>query len=612
MKKRNAILAMLLVVCTLFGMTACQSAPGEKQKQSLTVEPPKAANDYAEVVNAMMAPIPFGVNGTADTMEYSAESANMPTLAAADAAAPDYSGTNVQVEGIDEADIVKTDGKYIYAICGNLLTVYRADGENSERVSETTIAQSDENITVSASELYLDSGRLFVITERSVWGDDDVWYCKTSAEVLVYDVSKPEKPALKETYGQDGNYSSSRLTDGMLFVITEHYLYDETFDTEDWVPITYCSGTETKVPANRIYICPGASTCLTMVGAFNCKTLKTSDVCSFTGHADTVYMNGNEIYIAQTNYDTIESDPYTVDQYEVVDYENATVTAINRVTAKDGKLTLTATGSVEGYLVNQFAIDSYNGNLRVASTVSNSSYSIYTDKKHDFENYKWGDGKTENRMTVLGSDLQPIGTLDGIAPDERIYSVRYFGDVAYVVTYESIDPVFAIDLSNPSKPTLLSALEVLGVSDYLHGYGDGLLFGLGQALDENGASDGLQLSMFDVSDPKNVKLVAKTEIDESYSEALYNHKAILIDPEKNLIGFPGSDRCFYVFSYKGSKFKQEAKFDLAVEDDGIYWNWNTTRGLYIDSNLYLICDGALCVVSMKDYSVVKVLNNVEG
>ncbi len=612
MKKCNAILAMLLVVCTLLGMTACQSAPKAKQDLTLTVEPPKAANDYEEVVDAMMAPVDIGFVSNASAMEYNVESAGTPMLAADAAEAPDYSGTNVQVEGIDEADIVKTDGKYIYTLSGNLLVIYRADGENSQRVSETLLGKGDENTTVSASELYLDGGRLFVITECSVWGDEDAWFCETTTEVLVYDISKPEKPVLKETYGQDGNYSSSRLTDGMLYVISAHYIYDDTFDTEDWVPVIYCGGERTKLPANRIYICPGSSACLTMVGAFDCKTLKTADVCSFTGSADTVYMNGNDIYVAQTRYDNVESDPYTVDQYEVVDYVNAAVTAINRVTAKDGKLTLTASGSVDGYLVNQFAIDSCNGYLRVASTVNSTAYSVYTDKKHDFENCKWGENKTDNRMTVLDGDLQPVGTLEDLAPDERIYSVRYFGDVAYMVTYESIDPVFAIDLSDPKNPTLLSALEVMGVSDYLHGYGDGLLFGLGQALDENGASSGLQLSMFDVSDPKDVKLVAKTEIEEYYSEALYNHKAILINPEKNLIGFPGADFNFYVFSYTNGKFVQEGKFDLAGEDDTIYWDWSGTRGLYIDSNLYLICDDALCVVSMKDYAVVKLLTNAEG
>ncbi len=609
MKKRNAILAVLLIVCTLLGMTACQSKP--EMDQTLTVEPPKAATDYADVVNAMKAPEePDSFNG-ANTVEYSAEATGTPMLAA-DAAEPDYSGTNVQVEGIDEADIVKTDGKYIYAMCGNLLTIYRADGENTARVNETELTQSDENESVSASELLLDGSRLFVIAERTVWTDDATWYCETSTEVLIYDVSKPEQPVLKETYGQDGNYRSSRMTDGMLYIISEHYIYGDEFSTEDWIPITYCSGTETKIPANRIYICPGATACLTMVGAFDCKSLKTSDVCSFTGAADTVYMNGNEIYLAQTTYDTLKSDPYKVDQYDVIDYVNTAVTAINRITAKDGKLTLTASGSVDGYLVNQFAIDLYNGNLRIATTVNSTSYSIYTDKKHDFENYAFGETTMENRMTVLDGDLQPVGTLEGIAPDERIYSVRYFGDVAYMVTYESIDPVFAIDLSDPKNPTLLSALEVLGVSDYLHGYGDGLLFGLGQALDENGASSGLQLSMFDVSDPKDVKLVAKTEIEEYYSEALYNHKAILIDPEKNLIGFPGSDYNFYVFSYTDGRFKQEGMFDLIDEDNGVYWNWSGSRGLYIDNYLYLICDEALCVVDMKDFSVVSTITNAEG
>lgn len=615
MKKCNAILAGLLIVCLLLGMTACKKSGDKKSEKSLTVEPPKAAADYEEVGAALKA-ASSEYEFTTSAADFTAENGFKETTipAAEDGAVADYSGTNVQVEGIDEADILKTDGKYIYAMFGNLLKVYRADGENTAVVCEYILGQASEDTSFYASELYLADGKLFVISECSAWsGDDTTWYCKNSTEIDVYDVTDPAQPKLAETYGQDGNYISSRMTDGMIYLVSSNYVYDETYEGEDWIPRTYCGGKETMIPANQIYICPSASgTCLTQVGAFDCKTLAATDVCSFTGSVDTVYMNGSDIYLATTEYRTTESEPYKKDQYQVVDYQDESVTAINRITVTDGKLELTASGSVDGFLVNQFALDAYDGMLRVATTVSSSSHSVYTDEKYEFSNIIWGDNVMDNTVTVLDSDLNPIGSLGGIAPDERIYSVRYFGEVAYVVTYESIDPVFAIDLSDPENPTTLSALEVLGVSDYLHGYGDGLLFGLGRALDEEGISEGIQLSMFDVTDPKDVRLITKTVLDEWSSDALYNHKAILIDPQKNLICFPGVNSNYFVFSYNVGTFKQEGSFCLIPEDSGSYWSWSTTRGVYVGNYLYILCDEALCVVDMKDYSVVKQITNAEG
>lgn len=612
MQKWTKVTAVLLLFCLMLGMAACGAAESKAELKA-TVEPPKVASDYAEVSKALRAQSFSGAVYSSNT--YYAEEDGAKAVLETDAATSDlYSGTNVQVEGIDEADIIKTDGKYIYAMFGNTLKILRADGENTEVISQTELnAEDSENSTLYAAELYLHDQTLYLIAERSEWGNDDAWYWNYATQLRVYDVSNPEKPVLSDTYGQDGNYISSRLADGILYLISENYIYDDTFENEDWVPCTYCGGKDVKVPADRIFICPSASgTCLTTVSAFDCAKQTAADVCSFTGSVDNVYMNDNEIYLAQTSYQTLTSDPYTEKQYQVVDYKDTAMTAINRVSISDGKLTLTASGSVEGYLVNQFAMDAHNGTLRVATTTSSSSYSVYTDEAYDFENTKWGESKQENMVTVLDADLQVVGSLGNIAPDERIYSVRYFGDVVYLVTYESIDPVFAIDLSDPAKPTMLSALEVLGVSDYLHGFGEGQLFGLGRALDEDGYSNGLQLSMFDVSDPKNVTLITKTVVDEWYSEALYNHKAILISPEKNLICFPGNDSNYYVFRYTDGNFEKAGNFDLAAENDGAYWSWSTTRGLYIRDYLYMISDEAFCVVDLADFTIVKQITNAEG
>lgn len=636
MKTGIKLCCLLLTLCLLFSIAACtrvatsaetetepektgtSQRPGIKIPTPEPVEPPRSAKNYKEVKAQLLSAVQSSdakaaVGGASvfngfDAVEEAAVEA--PATPASDNAA-DYSETNVQVEGVDEADIVKTDGTNIYSLTGSVVQIIRADGADTALLSEIYLGSDDENTNIEPLELYVKSNRLYVLANKNTQISEWQWADRT--ELYCYDISDPEKPTRSTTVGLDGYYQTSRLTDGRLYLISLHYLYEEPDEGEDWVPCTYKNGEAAILPAEGFYLCPDCQdTAFTMVGIFDCDSETLSDVCSFTGCCDSVYMSKDNLYIAQSTQEELTSEPYTEDQYTVTDHRSVSVTRIHRISTKDGKLTPTASGSVNGTLLNQFSMDEYNGMLRLAVTSYSYSYKLYKDEKHGFENFDANEETMNNSVLVLDSDMNLLGSSENLVEDERIYSVRFMGETAYVVTYKSIDPVFTLDLSDPTKPTVQSALEVLGVSDYLQSYGEGLLFGFGEALDENAASQGLQLSMFDTSDPKDVKLLAKTVIENFGSEALYNHKALIVNPEKNLIMFPGGNGMYYVYSYENGTFAEKGSFELGTQDGSQFWYWERSRGLYIGEYLYLLCDQVVFAVDMNNYETVSVLSLAEG
>lgn len=618
MKMRKSMFALFLCAALLLSLAGCtkpQTAHTAKTElKAATTEPIHAAKDYEAVkAHFLREDDSASSYNYANTNEMFLTDGDAVSEPAADGV--DYSDTNIQVDGVDEADIVKTDGKYIYSLFGSAIKIIRADGADTAVVCDLFLdLTSTEESSAGALELYLDASNLFVITQQTDWGsEENGWTWKETVNILVYDVSNPKTPTLKTTLGQDGYYHTSRLTNGVLYLVTDNQIYGIGADAsaEDVIPCTYVNGTKTMLPAESVYLCPSSyDASMTTVGAYDCTKQALIDACSLTGGVNCVYMDADAVYIAQTVNEELSSEPYKENQYTVTDYKYVSTTDIHRVRIADGKLSPDATAAVDGYLLNQFAMDVYDGMLRVATTTRASAYSVFRDEAYDFENYVWDESVTSNALTVFDGNLEKLGEVTDLAEGETIYSVRFMGTTAYVVTYESIDPVFTIDLTTPAEPKVQSALELTGVSDYLQGYGEGLLFGFGRALDENASSNGLQLCMFDTADAANVKLIDKTVIEDVYSEALYNHKAILVSVEKNLIAFPGNGNSFYVYSYENSQFVQRACFDFAGADD--YWAWSTSRGLYIGDCLYLVSDSAAYVADLTSFETVAHLNFAEG
>lgn len=595
------IIAMLL--CSALVITLAVFAAPKSVKSDDTVKP----SDYSEVYKTISKLQKSSVQMLKNAgIMYEAENSEADIAAAdAPAAKDSFYGTNVQVEGIDEADIVKTDGEYIYAIKDNTVLIYRAAGEGTCHVK--TLAISDEE-NAFPSEMYLSDGRLVVICNYGLWCDGaccDVAYCaEEKTEAYVFDVSKPESAALIHKLAQDGNYNTSRLFNGKLYMITNYFVYDDAVenDLKTYIPATYNDGVETLVPSDCIEIMPKVeSTSYCVCTAYDVSSCELVDTESVLGGSNQVYMSENAIYLTKSEYDEEVSEEYEKDGYTVTDHKTKNYTDIYRIGFENG-LDLTASGRVEGYIDNQFSLDEYKGNLRVVTTNNYESYSIYTDKKHKFENYEWHNEavQSDNALYILDSGLNEISSVTGLAENEYVYSVRFDGDFVYFCTFRQTDPLFAVDVSNVKKPKIVSEYKINGFSDYLHVWDDGLLFGLGMEANDEGRTSELKMVMFDVSDKADVKAKNCTVLDENYTEALYNHKALLIIPEKNLIAFQCGDS-YCVFSYTADGFALKQKVSLPDE-------WGQFRGVVIGDYIYAVYNSGLSVISLNDFSTVTSIN----
>jgi len=323
-------------------------------------------------------------------------------------------------------------------------------------------------------------------------------------------------------------------------------------------------------------------------------------------------MDADTLYIAGSKYENETSEPAPEGEFEVVTETGRQSTLIVKMAAIDGVLTPTATAVIPGYLESQFSMDEYKGCLRLVTTDNYWSHTFLRDPENGWyvEQKSYESGST-NGLYILDDDLTTVGSIEGLAEGERVYSVRFMGDIAYFVTFRETDPLFAADVSDPTNPVILSALKIPGFSEYLHPWSDGQLLGLGMTTvthsSEHGSwvtTDGMKLSMFDISDPADVTEENVLPIASYGSEALYNHKAILVDRAKNLIAFP-ADGGYLVYGYDDATGFYERAF---IE---CQWDWNA-RGLYIEGYFYVVSDGSITVLDLDSLTLVTVKSLAEG
>ncbi len=537
----------------------------------------------------------------------------------------DYSGTNVQVEGVDEGDIVKTDGSYIYVLHDLEVVIYQADGKDTREVSRLLAGrewrQSDDGNSSSAKypfELYVSGDRLAVLSscsESSQYEDSDAIWRYSGNEYVnldIYDISNIEKPSQLASLGQDGYNLSSRMKDGRVYVVSNYYVYSETDENDPgtYVPRLYTDGKAVAVPAGSICIMPRLdSTSYTVISVYDLEGASMTANQSVLGGGSTVYMNHDNLFVANSKYQTDADEPYQESIYTVVAYDSYYTTEITRFALSGDGISLAAAGSVPGSLNDQFSLDEFDGYLRLVTSLYKDRYKIYTDEAHGWSNYEWTeDGSTStNALYVLDENLDQTGSITGLAEDERIYSARFNGDVGYFVTFRQVDRLFAADLSDPANPVILSALKIPGFSDYLHIWTDGRLFGLGRDADaESGKVGGMKLSMFDTADPTDVTEQQTLLLNFDYSVALYNHKAILVSYDKNLIGFP-TEKGYAIYGYSDEDgFVQKASLELTNE-----W-YGDARGLFIGDGFYIVTNSSLTILDMDSFSVLAKLDIAAG
>lgn len=635
MKKALPLILASLLILSIFAGCSCSSgaAPEPIVSNAPASSRPNAdgahyAKDYSEVAEHLS----FGYKTSIDVpMEDMAEAAAAvePSTPAAEPEAPvpeadaseDHSVTNVQVDGIDEGDIVKTDGKYIYILHGDNLVIYEAAGSGTHRLGSIALGHNKETDDADGYEYYYEFSNK-TLTEMYVYGSTvivissgfnglecsgkEVWYSEYSDESCIdfIDISDPSSPALVSTVSQDGYVNTSRLYDGKLYLISNYYVqsvYDD--EPETYIPGIKMNGETTLLEPDMIAVIPDCySSSYSVIGVYDAGSGSLTRAESLLSSGNTVYMSPDGIYFADREYYEDASAERTESIYKVTDYTSGSRTRITRYDISGGSIALAASGTVPGYLNDQFSMDEYNGYLRVVTTVSSSTYSVYVDEEHDFVNYVWGDGASFNDLYILDSSLSTVGKIDGLAENETVYSSRFDGDIAYFVTFRQTDPLFAVDLSDPASPTVLSALKIPGFSEYLHVWSDGRLFGLGMNADEEtGATENMKLSMFDTGDPADVREICTLGLDCSWSEALYNHKAILISAEKNIIGFPAGNS-YLIYGYTdGGGFEKRAEIECGSG------SWSGARGLYIGDYAYIVGD-TITVLDMTDFSLVTTLS----
>ncbi|KKR21377.1 MAG: hypothetical protein UT48_C0009G0009 [Parcubacteria group bacterium GW2011_GWE2_39_37] len=624
----------------------------------------------------------------------------------------DFSKTNIQIEGVDEADIIKTDGKYIYTFSNQKLNIIEAfPAEGAKIVSTIELDAQPQN-------LYLDGNALVVFGQKyspiKPLSNSPVSNPETAVEnkmnigmiremilpnpqstftfLKVYDLSDKQSPKLSRDLAFEGNYSDSRLIDGYLYFVTSKYSYSD----DNPLPIIMRNGEVSaadQMPSVFYFDIPYNSFNFTTVTAINIKdsNQKESGQTYLLSSQQNMFVSENNIYITYTkNFDenkvVLETtremvepkisvkDQEKIKKIEAADeeviskeeklnkinivlsqylaslapadvekinqeitnkikekYKNLAdeleKTSIHKISINKEKIEYKNFAEVKGQVLNQFSMDESDGFFRIATT-RNRVWSQFVDEK---------EADSSNNLFILDENLKQVGALEGLAKGERIYSVRFMGKRAYMVTFKQTDPLFVIDLAIPTDPKVLGELKIPGFSNYLHLYDENTLIGIGKETTEDPSgrvlTGGLKISLFDVT-----KADQPIELDKyvagdmgSDSVALYDHKAFLFSKEKQLLVLPVSltektnDQSWgkfvfggaMVFMVDGKKITLKGKIDHSdngkagnVESLNGYSYYDNTvkRSLYIDETLYTLSGKYLNMNNLKD---LKQINSLE-
>ncbi|MEM9514340.1 MAG: beta-propeller domain-containing protein [Actinomycetota bacterium] len=492
---------------------------------------------YSRGFPEMVEDMDFDMSAEADTQLTAPQTSS-------DDAGAGYSGTNVQEVGVDEGDVVETDGEHLFVASPNG-GVRIVDVATADVVSAVDVPEGDQ-------QLLLDGNRLAVITSS--------WSGVSDTVVSLYDVSDTAAPALIGRHHLEGRVVATRAIDGIArivvatsfgqrlpFVTPGEFGYDDEralarnreiiteSDVSEWLPRRFVESTNGEFGSMEPALdcaavgAPGAFSGLgvTWIASVN---LNSDDApqgaAGVVADGSMVYASPTSLYVANQQWDPIPLDDVAADQAQPTEPPGPPPTVIHRFDLDtDGGASYVASGNVPGRLLNQFAMSEHNGDLRVATTVED-----------------WNTGTSESIVTVLrptDGELREISAIGGLGRGEQIFAVRFMGDVGYVVTFRQIDPLYVIDLSDPTSPVLQGELKIPGYSAYLHPVGEGLLLGVGQDATDEGRPLGTQLSLFDVSEPTDPQRIDTLSIG-GWSDVEWDHRAFLYWPADGTIAIPAS------------------------------------------------------------------------
>lgn len=537
-----------------------------------------------------------------------ADMAKMEDLAAATAdesaaleSGADYSDTNVREEGVGEPDIVKTDGKRIYTVSGQRVQIVDIQKEMMKHLGTVRL---DEECYIS--EIFIKDDRLVVVYTRTDFKNSEGQYGGyqeyTVAET--FDVSRPEKPKSIGKITQSGAYNNMRVVGDYVYLLSNFYAdtYSARTDRDLYIP----SVQGKRIESGNIFmpLFPMGNK-YTVISAFSIKDPEEKvDSKAVFGSSGMCYVSRSNIYICESNHGSYDVMPLAERSGgEGQDGgSSAAQTCIRKISYQDGELEAVGQTVVDGTLNDSFSIDEYEGNLRLAVTVTHlSSGNRDSMMFPDIDVQEEEQPRDSNALYILDKNLKELSRIEGLAPDEIIYSARFMGDIGYFVTFRQVDPLFSVDLSDPKKPEIIGELKIPGFSQYLHPYGEGLLLGIGMDVDEAGVTtEGVKLSMFDISDPADVEEAEKYILENTYStDVSYNYKAAFVDVGKNLIGFSayGDTPRYYIFSYGEDGFECLFERELTGFSSDI-------RALYSGSRLYLVTGNTVESYDIKTFEKV--------
>lgn len=457
-----------------------------------------------------------------------------------------HSETNVQVSGVSEMDTIITDGNYIYMAKNQDLRI--VDVESMSLIYEDSLIDETDQYYAYAyyHGIYLYEDKLIVLYDQyqRMTGDDQVtpyywWWGSSNLRIDVLDVSDKSNIQVERQLEFKNTYLvDSRMIEGDFFIMMSsyHWWYDEEIVTpsykdsllgDDYIHLTY----------DDIFYYPDSDqvSSYLMVASFNVNQEDSIDLNAYLTYAYEVYMNQENLYISGHVY-----------HYNEEDENYRQYTSISRFKIVEGKLVFQAVNQIDGWTLNQFSFDEYEGVLRLATT----DY-IYSQEGVELTNQLYLLDATDNELSII-SVLRGLGK-----PNERIYAVRMSQDIAYVVTFVNTDPLYKIDLSDPYHPVILGELYEEGVSDYLHPINDDLMIGIGrQADNSNGFTifTGVKVALYDTSGDQPITLeTLLVEGEYSYSPVTYDHK-LFVEYEWNnslLFAIP-----VYAYSYGYGQYYQ--------------------------------------------------------
>lgn len=450
-----------------------------------------------------------------------------------------HSTTNVQVAGVDEADVIKTDGDYIYYVNKkNGLTIVKTDNYDNMKLMTNVEMEAD----YYPVELYLKGNKLVVLGNMEKYDNTyhsadenepivsledlkvDRKYIGMETRAYIYDITNKAEPILLRQVAIDGRYQDSRRIGNMMYIISNANT-EELYKNNKYVQPSYTdtavSESATVLDYGKVRYFPEMiNVGYTVIAGVDIEDSNVPImVNAYLGAGENIYMSEENLYIATQRY--------TPFYYENgMELKGGNNTNVYKFALSNGNLIYKGKTNVKGYVLNQFSMDEYNGYFRMATTYYNKDTAL-----------------DENYLYVMDSEMQMCGSIEQIAVSEKLYSARFAGDRGYMVTFRTTDPLFVIDLSEPEDPKILGTLKIPGYSDYLHPYDETHLIGFGKdttEYDGNAYYKGMKISMFDVSDLSNpVELFTQTIGDRgTESPILYDHKALTFDKGKNILSFP--------------------------------------------------------------------------